>query len=200
MWPFPERRDFYKMLSAQAAKVEESMLALHEFMESTEESHGRRVETIEQEADDLRRALIEGLNRTFITPIDREDIFALSRAIDDVCDYAKSTVEEMTLFEIKPDSHLKQMAEILSSAAVDVSAAVGFLKSDPKAANDHVVRVKKTENRMEHCYRGALTELFKRTDVIAILKLREIYRHLSNAADRCDNAADIIGDILVKSV
>lgn len=203
MWPFPERRDFYKMLSAQAAKVEEGMMALHEFMESADPpdpAQGRRVEEIEEEADDLRRNLIENLNRTFVTPMDREDIFALSRAIDDVCDYAKSTVEEMILFEVKPDSHLKQMAEILSSAAADVSAAVGFLKSDPKAANDHVVRVKKTENRIEHCYRAALAELFKRTDVIVILKLREIYRHLSNAADRCDEAADIIGDILVKSV
>src|SRR3989344_721757 len=200
MWPFPGRRDFYKMLSAQAAKVEEGMLALHEFMESADEAKGRRVEEIEKEADDLRRDLIDGLNRTFVTPMDREDIFALSRTIDDVCDYAKSTVEEMTLFEVKPDAHLKQMAEILSSAAADVSAAVGFLKSDPKAANDHMVRVKKTENRMEYRYREALAELFKQTDVITILKLREIYRHLSNAADRCDEAADIIGDILVKSV
>ena len=200
MWPFPERRDFYKMLSAQAAKVEEGMLALHEFMDSADPGEGRRVEEIEKEADELRRQLIDGLNRTFITPMDREDIFALSRTIDDVCDYAKSTVEEMLLFQVGPNQHLKKMAEILSSGAGDVSAAVGFMRSDPKAATDHIVRVKKTENRMEYLYREALAELFKQTDLIAILKLREIYRHISNAADRLDEAADIIGDILVKSV
>ena len=181
-------------------KVEEGMLALYEFMETPLEEKGRRVEEIEKEADELRRILIEGLNLTFVTPMDREDLFALSRTIDDVCDYAKSTVEEMLLFEVKPNEHLKKMAEILSSAAGDVSAAAGFMKSDPRAANDHVIRVKKTENRMEYRYREALAELFKGKDVITILKLREIYRHLSNAADRCDEAADIIGDILVKTV
>lgn len=188
------------MLSAQAAKVEEGMLALYEYMETADEAKGRRVEEIEKEADALRRDLIENLNLTFVTPMDREDIFALSRTIDDVCDYAKSTVEEMILFQVRPNAHLKKMAEILSSGAADVSAAVGFMKSDPKAANDHMVRVKKTENRMEYLYREALAELFKESDVINILKLREIYRHVSNAADRCDEAADIIGDILVKSV
>ena len=207
MWPFPKRYDFYQMLSAQAAKVEEGMLALHEFMEAPADDKnrrvddkGRRVEEIEKEADELRRVLIDGLNRTFVTPMDREDIFALSRTIDDVCDYARSTVAEMLLFEVKPNDHLKKMAEILLAASGDVSAAVGFMKSDPKAAIDHVVRAKKAENHMEHRYREALAELFKTNDVIAILKLREIYRHMSNAADRCDEAADIIGDILVKSV
>lgn len=200
MWPFPPRRDFYKMLSDQAMKVEEGMLALLEFMESPDEQKGRRVEDIEKQADELRRVLIDGLNRTFVTPMDREDIFALSRTIDDVCDYAKTTVEEMLLFEVKPNEHLKKMAEILSSAAADMSAAVAFMKSDPKAANDHVIRAKKTENHMEHRYREALAELFKQKDVISILKLREIYRHLSNGADRCDEAADIIGDILVKTM
>ncbi len=200
MWPFPKRYDFYKMLSDQALKVEEGMTALLEFMQDATPAKALRVETIEKEADELRRILIDGLNRTFVTPVDREDIFALSRTIDDVCDYARSTVAEMTLFEVQPNDHLKKMAEILTSAAADVSAAVGFMKNDPKAATDHIVRAKKTENRMERLYREALAELFKEKDVIQILKLREIYRHMSNAADRCDESADIIGDILVKTV
>ena len=188
------------MLSAQALKAEEGMEALNEFMEIPSKEKGGRVEEIEKEADDLRRTLIEELNQTFVTPIDREDIFALSRTIDDMCDYAKSTVEEMLLFEVSPNDHLKKMTEILSSAAQDISAAVGFMKTDARAANDHLVRAKKTENHMEHRYREALVELFKEKDVIKILKLREIYRHLSNSADRGDEAADIIGDILVKTV
>ncbi len=200
MWPFPKRYDFYQMLSDQALKVEEGMSALLEFMQTASPEKALRVEEIEKEADELRRILIEGLNRTFVTPVDREDIFALSRTIDDVVDYARSTVAEMTLFEVQPNEYTKKMAEILTSAAADVSAAVGFMKNDPKAANDHVIRAKKTENRMERLYREALAELFKGHDVIMILKLREIYRHLSNAADRCDESADIIGDILVKTV
>ncbi|OGR82304.1 MAG: hypothetical protein A2902_00875 [Elusimicrobia bacterium RIFCSPLOWO2_01_FULL_64_13] len=199
MWPFPKKRDFYKMLSNQAEKVEEGIDALYEFALDPTEAKGREVNRIEEEADELRRVLIDELNRAFVTPIDREDIFALSRTIDDMCDYAKSTVQEMILFETGTNEHIKKMAEVLCSSAQDVSAAVRLMKSHPQAANDHVVRAKKTENFMERRYREALVDLFKDTDVIKIIKLREIYRHLSNAADRGDESANIIGDILVKT-
>lgn len=199
MWPFPKKRDFFKMLSDQTLKVEEGMEALHEFALDPTAEKGKIVSRIEEEADELRRILIEELNQSFVTPIDREDIFGLSRVIDDMCDYAKSTVEEMLLFEIGPNEHIKVMTQTLSNAAKDISAAVRLLKTHPQVANEHVVRAKKTENFIERCYREALAELFKNPDVVTILKLREIYRHLSNAADRGDEAANIIGDILVKT-
>lgn len=116
-----------------------------------------------------------------------------------MCDYAKSTVEEMMLFQVGPNEHIKKMTESLNDAAKDISAAVRLMRTHPQAATDHIVRAKKTENFMEHLYRRALAELFKDPDVITILKLREIYRHLSNAADRGDESANIIGDILVKT-
>jgi len=187
------------MLSDQAQKVEEGMEALYEFIVDPTDEKGKKVSRIEKEADELRRVLIDELNHSFVTPIDREDIFSLSRSIDDMCDYAKSTVEEMLLFGISPNDHIKLMAEGLCTAAQDVSAAVRFMKSHPQAANDHVVRAKKMENYMEHRYREALAELFKDSDPIKIIKLREIYRHLSNAADKSDESANIIGDILVKT-
>ena len=187
------------MLSDQAQKVEEGMEALYEFAQDPSPEKGKRVSAIEKEADELRRILIDELNHAFLTPIDREDIFILSRLIDDMCDYAKSTVEEMLLFQVGTNEHIQKMTEILSSAAEDISAAVGFMQSHPQAATDHVVRAKKTENVMEHRYREALVELFKDKDLMKIMKLREIYRHLSNAADIGDEAANIIGDILVKT-
>jgi uncharacterized protein len=199
MWPFPKKTDFYLLLSNQAEKVEEGMVSLYEFALDPNEEKGKCVSKIEEEADELRRMLIDDLNRAFITPIDREDIFALSRAIDDMCDYAKSTVEEMLLFEVGSNDHIKKMTETLNDAAKDIAAAVRLMRSHPQAATDHIVRAKKTENFMEHLYRRALAELFKNPDVTTILKLREIYRHLSNAADRGDEAANIIGDILVKT-
>ena len=187
------------MLSDQAQKVEQGMKSLNEFAQDPTEEKGQVVDRIENEADELRRILIDELNRSFVTPIDREDIFALSRSIDDVCDYAKSTVEEMTLFEVGTNDHIKKMTETLFKASRDIYAAVRLMKTHPQAANDHAVRAKKTENVMEHLYREALAELFKNPDVVTILKLREIYRHLSNAADRGDEAANIIGDIIVKT-
>ena len=199
MWPFVPKRDFYKMLSDQAEKVEEGMLALNDFVHKPTEENAKRVGLLEEEADELRRILIDELNHAFVTPIDREDIFGLSRTIDDMCDYAKSTVEEMVLFQVTPNDHLKKMAETLFQAARDISAAVRLMRSHPQAATDHIVRAKKTENYMEYLYRNALAELFRDHDVVTILKLREIYRHLSNAADRGDESANIIGDILVKT-
>lgn len=198
MW-FHKRFDFYEMLLAQARKSEEGLKLLCDFVQQPSEALGQRVEAVENEADELRRILIEALNRTFVTPFDREDIFALSRTIDDVIDYAKSTVEEMMLFQVQTNEHLKKMAEALYAAAQHITQAVEGLRHMPNGIQGHIIRAKKSENLMEHLYREALAELFKTSDVMAVLKLREIYRHLSNAADRGDEAADILSDILVKN-
>src|SRR5437868_5837327 len=100
MW-FRKRFDFYQMLLNQARLSEQGMQLLCEFVQHPDEVLARRVDELEKEADEQRRVLIDALNRTFVTPFDREDIFNLSRAIDDVIDYAKSTVEEMTLFQVQ---------------------------------------------------------------------------------------------------
>lgn len=198
MWPFPKRRDFFKMLSDQTEKTEAGLKALSEFIEHPTPEGAEKVRSLEEQADELRRILIDELNQAFVTPIDREDIFALSRAVDDMVDYAKSTVEEIVLFEVKTNQHLKAMAQDLHSAAKDISAAIRLMRR-PRVCSEHLIRVKKTENRIERKYRDALVDLFKLKDPIEIMKIREIYRHLSNAADRGDEAANIIGDILVKT-
>ncbi|MGC8779338.1 MAG: DUF47 domain-containing protein [Anaerolineae bacterium] len=168
-------------------------------------STARAVEAVqrcEEEADEVRRILISELNRTFVTPMDREDIFALSRAIDDILDYAWSTVQEMELLHVTPTPYVHRMVSLLGEAAHEVHMAMLRIKDHPEVATEHAQRAKALENRVEHVYREALADLFdgpagpKR--VIWILKMREIYRHLSNAADRGDAAANIIYDIVVK--
>src|SRR2546423_14691269 len=116
MW-FRKRFDFYKMLLDQARMSEEGLALLCAFVRTPNETLGERVEDVEKEADELRRILIDALNRTFVTPFDREDIFTLSRAIDDMVDYANSTVEEMVLFQVKTNEHLKKMADGLYQAS-----------------------------------------------------------------------------------
>lgn len=198
MWPFPKRRDFFGLLNDQLAEVEKGLAVFVEFINNPTPENGKKVNDLEEEADEVRRILVDELNRSFVTPIDREDIFALSRAVDDIMDYAKSTVEEMTLFEIKPDGYIKKMVEALHSASKDIAFAVKQIKTHPGVAAEHLVRARKAENFVEHRYREGLVELFKTSDVIKILKTREIYRHLSNAADRAAASADIVNDILVK--
>ena len=190
--------DFCGMLHSQSEKVVEGLDALHAWAEKADERQRERVKEIEREADELRRILIEELNQTFVTPFDREDIFSLSRAIDDVMDYADRTVDEMEIYEVKPNNHIIEMIDILRKAAHELSDSIRLIQKYPNIALEHATKAKACENEMENAYHRALAELFKGTDTVYMLKMREIYRHLSNAADRGDEAANLIGDIVVK--
>jgi uncharacterized protein len=193
---------FLELLSQQAAYTVEGMETLRQYMREQDQALVERVAHLEEEADEVRRILIDELNRTFVTPFDREDIFALSLAIDDILDYANTTLDELEIFKVTPNPYLERMVSLLADAAMEINRAVLRLVDHPNVANDHAVRAKALENRVEHVYREALADLFKTPDdlegVMTILKLREIYRHLSNAADRGDQAANVIGDIVVK--
>jgi hypothetical protein len=189
---------FFDILSSQAAKTLEGLDALWNFAENGTKENANLVRDVERQADELRRILIEELDSTFITPIDREDIYALSRAIDDVVDYANTTVDEMEIYDVKGDEHIKDMVNILRKAARELDDAVKILKDYPKIASEHAVKAKSYENQMEKAYHVALAALFKGTDTVYMLKMREIYRHLSNAADRGDEAANLISSIVMK--
>jgi uncharacterized protein Yka (UPF0111/DUF47 family) len=194
--------DFLKLLEEQAQKTLEGLKAFESYARDGRPEHAELVIQIEREEDELRRVLIDELNRTFVTPIDREDIFKLSRAIDDVVDYAFSTVDEMIVLGIEPHPNVLRMAAVLREAAEEICLAVRYLHGRPAIASEHAVKAKALENMAEALYREAIGDLFKQAktvdDVVYILKMREVYRHLSNAADRGDEAANIIGDIVVK--
>lgn len=194
--------DFLRLLDSQAEKTRQGLEALEAYLKDGDENQAQRVQILEKEADEVRRILIDELNRTFITPIDREDLFALSRTIDDVLDYGYTTLDEIVTFGVKPNLHLQRMVSILRESAEELHLAVAQLKDHPNVALDHATRAKSLENRTESVYRSAVAELFEGPktveDIVEILKMREIYRHLSNAADRGDEAANIIGDIVVK--
>ena len=193
---------FIDLLIQQAQFAVEGMQMLQQYVKNKDEAAARRVTDIEKEADEVRRILIDELNRTFVTPIDREDIFALSLSVDDILDYANSTVEEMVLLKVEPNTYMERMVSLLTDAAREIHMGVTRLQDHPNVANDHAVRAKALENRMETVYREAVADLFNMPrdvdHVVEMLKLREIYRHLSNAADRGDMAANVIGDIVVK--
>jgi len=193
-----DANQFFEILSRQASKTLEGLEALWNFAQNGTNENANLVRNVEHEADDLRRILIEELDQTFVTPLDREDIYALSRAIDDVVDYAKTTVDEMEIYGVKGDEHIREMVDILRKSARELNDAVKILKDYPKIALAHAVKAKSYENQMEQAYHLALADLFKGTDTIYMLKMREIYRHLSNAADRGDEAANVISSIVMK--
>jgi predicted phosphate transport protein (TIGR00153 family) len=200
---FKNREDiFHELMEKQAAITLEGLNHLVKYLETHDPELAEQLSIKEKEADEVRRILIDELNHTFLTPYDREDIFTLSRTIDDVLDYAYSTVSEMEILNVKPTPYMHRIATLLKDAAYEIHQAVLRLKKYPSIAVDHAQRAKALENRVETVYREAIADLFSGPEsihhVVEMLKLREVYRHLSNAADRGDEAANAIADIVVK--
>ncbi|MFC1835957.1 DUF47 domain-containing protein [Thermodesulfobacteriota bacterium] len=191
-----KRVDFYTLLIDQADKTLEGCKVLLRCMDGLCKSED--LARVEREADDIRRVLIDELNQTFITPFDREDIFALSRAVDDVLDHAYTTVREMQAFEVKANEFLHGMAELMIKGAEHLAAGMRHLKGNPNVAVQYAVRAKRVENEMNDLFLSALKELFSQSDAGTMLKYREIYRHFNRSSDRVDDAANIITKIVVK--
>jgi predicted phosphate transport protein (TIGR00153 family) len=193
---------FMKLIHDQAALTLAGLDALKAYMDGQDGPAAAELIRKEKEADEVRRILIFELNKTFITPIDREDIFALSRTIDDVLDYAYSTLNEMEILKVRPTPYMQRIASLLRDAAYELLQAVDRLEAHPGVANEHAQRAKALENRIEDVYREALADLFSGVEdtkhIVKMLKQREVYRHLSNAADRGDEAANVIANIVVK--
>jgi len=201
---FKKRRNvFINMIYEQAAITLEGMELLKAYVTEPDQVLADKLTAKEKEADEARRILIDELNRTFITPFDREDVFALSRAIDDVLDYGYSTMTEILILKVEPTSYMVRMCSLLRDASFELMKAVERLQDHPGVTSEHAQRAKALENRVEDVYREALADMFSETDdvrhVIKMLKLREVYRHLSNAADRGDEAANVLADIVVKT-
>jgi uncharacterized protein len=204
MWKLFKRREdvFHKLIEEQASITYEGLKLLVKYLETLDNEVAQELSLKEKEADEVRRILIDELNRTFVTPFDREDIFSLSRSIDDVIDYADSTVAEMAILKVKSTPYMQRIASLLKDATYEIYHAVIRLPKHPNVAIDHAQRAKALENRVEAVYREAVADLFSGPEdvhhVVEMLKMREVYRHLSNAADRGDEAANIIADIVVK--
>ena len=201
---FKKRQNrFIKMIQEQSNITLKGMEELKAYMGGQDSMAAENLNNSEKQADEVRRILIDELNKTFVTPFDREDIFNLSRTIDDVLDYAYSTVNEMEILKVEPTPFMQRIASLLRDAAYEISMAVNRLEDHPGVSNDHAQRAKALENRVEDVYREALADLFSGVEdiqhVVKVLKLREVYRHLSNAADRGDEAANVIADIVVKT-
>ncbi len=198
----PRQDRFLVLLIQQAEFAVEANEMLLKYLNKPTDKIASRLRQIEKDADEVRRILVDELNRTFVTPMDREDIHALSRNLDDVVDYAYSTTEEMEILGIVPNDFLKRMASLLRDASVELHLGMLRLKEHPGVTNEHAQRAKALENRVERVYREALADLFDKPQdiehIMDILKLREVYRHLSNAADRGDEAANHLSDIVVK--
>jgi predicted phosphate transport protein (TIGR00153 family) len=193
---------FLDRLRQQARMGVEAADALVSYMDKPNKKNANHIRELETNADEVRRILVDELNRTFVTPIDREDIHMLSRVIDDIADYIWATVNEMDILEVEPNSYLRQMAEMMRESAEEIKLAMERIPQHPGVATTHAIRARAIDNRMETLYAEALAELFRKPkdleSLVSMMKLREIYRHLFHASQRVADAANIIEDIVVK--
>ena len=195
---------FLLLLVKQTDLTEKGLDLLKSYLKKRDSGVAKKIAATEHEADEVRRILIEELMHTFVTPFDREDIFTLSREIDDILDYANTTVDEMEILDVNPTPYMKRMASLLYESAVEINLAVQRVQDKHfNVASDHIQRAKALENRVETVYREAIADLFRGPKdikhVMVMLKVREIYRHLSNAADVGDQAANVLADIIMKT-
>lgn len=195
---FPKSADFFRLLTEQSIQVTRTVAALVEFMETGNPAIGQEIRKDEHDADAIKVRNIHTLNEAFSTPIDREDIYRAITDLDEIVNYCKSTVNEMDILGLAPDSFTLEMSRLLKDG-VDVLAN-GFSKLgvNPASAAVDADTARKAERKVEKLYRKALAELFQGDDFIHMFKRREIYRHLANAADRMAHCANTLHDIVVK--
>ncbi len=198
----PKKSNFLQMLIKQGEYAVTAVEALQSYLNKPTEKRSQKAKQVEKDADEIHRILVHELEDTFVTPLDREDIFALSRALDNFIDYIYDTVEEIQIFDLEPWEAVIEVSNLLLDMANELHLTMQRLHEHPRVANEHARRVKRLENRVEHSYRHNVAAMFQGPEdvehIMHMLKSREVLRHLSNAADQGDMAADIVMDIGMK--
>ena len=198
----PREDEYFALFSRMTEKIQQASNVLVEMMQSESgafESYVKRVKDLEHECDELTHTITVKLNKSFITPFDREDIFALVVALDDVCDYIDAGARAVLMYDIKEISeHVKHFAKVIQSLAMEINSAVSML-SKPDGLNQHIVEIHRLENEADDVYFRAIGELFQnQPDPMTVIKLKELYEILENATDRCESVANIVESIILK--
>lgn len=197
----PAEKRFYEMLKRQAEKAEEGARALSDLLKNLAEAEerARAITRIENEGDEIRHEISHEVNSTFITPLDREDINTLSVALDDLLDYAEGVATRVTLFELKAvPKEVVDLAAVFLQSVEAVHRSVSVLE-DPEEAMKQAKHIHQLENEADFIFRNSLAGLFKEKDVMHMLKIKEIVETLEDAVDKCEDIADVIDEIVVKS-
>ena len=196
----PTAPDFFGMLSEQSRHVVHTVEQLVEFMQTGSKLAEAQIHADEHSADDVKVTNIHILNEAFSTPIDREDIYRAITNLDDIVNYCKDTVNEMAALGVVPDHFTLEMSLLLLTGATALHAGFSRLGKDTARAADDAEVARKADRSVDRVYRQALADLFQGDNYIQMFKKREIYRHLTNAADRMAHCSSTLHDIVVKMV
>lgn len=203
-WIVPRERHFFDLLEAQSRIVVEGAEALVDLLNNFEDTAAKRkrIKDIEHRGDDTVHEIYEELNKTFITPIDREDITALASALDNILDMIDASANRLVRYRIDtPAPAMVDLAGVILTASREVSRAVGMIRDMENA--DEVERIAVEVNRLENVaddlMNTSVASLFQDSDAIRIIKMKEIYERLEEATDYCEDVANVLSDIVAKN-
>jgi len=198
----PTETKFFDLFKAQADKVLEGAHALREMVEHYEnvDEKARRIKQIESEGDELTHSLIDKLNRTFITPFDREDIHALASALDDVLDNIEGVASRLALFRVKSVTpEVIELASVIVRSCMAIQNAVGHLQN-LKSIPPFLIKINDLENEADFISRNTTAQLFETaSDFRELIKWKELYGRLEATTDDCEDVANILEGIVVKN-
>jgi predicted phosphate transport protein (TIGR00153 family) len=197
----PREEKFYSDFMAMADQLKSGARLLQQMVASDPPNHDKahEIKEVEHKCDFLTHEIIQRLNRTFVTPIDREDIHSLARSLDDVLDAIDACAALLPLYKIESVRHgTRDLARIIVSQTEEIRIAVEALERR-KGVLEHCVEIGRLENEADRVHQDAVGRLFEEErDPIAIMKWKEIFDVLEAATDRCQHVANLLENVVVK--
>ena len=196
---------FYDLMEAQANTAFRAAQELHRMIGDLghADDHAQAIKALEHEGDELTHRLFNHTDATFVTPLDKEDLHALSGALDDVTDYIESTAARMTLYQLttaRPD--VEPMVKLLVETTDAMRSVVAALRDLKQRETLQALfeRLHSLENQSDTLFRQALGDLFNapNADPITVMKWKEIYDRVEKAVDKCENVAKVVEGVAVK--
>jgi len=203
-WMAPQEKQFFDDLESEAENVlngaRELKVLLDDFPHLPE--HRKRIKEIEHRGDEIVHHIYGSLNRAFVTPLAKEDLSGIASKLDDVLDFIHATATRVALYELgQPTKPMADFADLILRAAEQLRQGIASVR-DPKAKETVIactIEVNRLENLADDLLANSLAELMKTGDPIRIIKFKEIYENLEIVTDRCEDVANILEDIVVKS-
>lgn len=199
----PKQNKFFDILIEMADNMQEAARLLKEMFEKhySYSEYSSRIHILENKCDDLTHSVISELNDTFITPIDREDIYSLVNSLDDIVDSIDTIGSRATIYKLKAQIPFSvQLCEILFSQAKVITEVIKQIQ-DPKLTTEKIVQVKHLETEGDVMFRDALEHLFENEkDAINLIKEKELIENIERAIDRCHHTATVVEGILIKNM
>jgi len=200
---FPKETDFFEIFDKASLNLTKAASLLVTLMENFDniEVRAKEIYEVEQDGDILTHDIMKKLNKTFITPIDREDLYALASRLDDVLDLIWGAVDRLAVFKIRETTQEAiSMSKSLLTTTEAMHKAIHKLKEKNYShVQEYCIEINRLENSVDRDFRDALGKLFDEIkDPILIIKWKEIYEHLENATDRCEDVANVLEAIVLK--